>query len=137
MWSTVAPPVAAAPEIDESGEAPLLLQNAVQEPRILRRRQAVDRVVGRHDRSGMRLAHRRLERRQVALGEPPLVDLGRITIAAAFADVGEEMLRRRDDPVALEGLDEGTSHHGRQKGILPVGLLHAPPPDVVGNVDHR
>ncbi len=47
------------------------------------------------------------------------------------------MLGRRDDPRALEGRHECRTHAGGEVGILAVGLLHATPAHVAGQVHHR
>jgi hypothetical protein len=78
-----------------------------------------------------------IERRIEQLLEHPVADFDRIAVAAAFTDVRDEVLRRRDDARALERRDERATHDRRQVRILPIRLLDASPSHVVRDVDDR
>jgi hypothetical protein len=83
-----------------------------------------------------RATDRRLEWWKVLFGEQPRAEVDRIAVASAFPDVGDEVFGRRDDSALLECRHEGVSHGRREVRILAVGLLHAPPPHIVRDVDH-
>ena len=118
----------------EAGEAPRALEHVGEQPPVLGRRQAVKRVVGRHDRprAGGKGG---LERREVAFAEPTLVAVDGVAVAPALADVRHEVLGCRDDARALERRHEGARHLRGEVWVFAVRLLHAPPSHVVREVD--
>ncbi len=122
---------------DEAAEFPLVFQRLCEQPRIRARRRAVDAVVRSHQRARMRDIDRRLERREMHFFEPARAFLDRITVAAAVADVGDEMLGCGDHVLVFDGFHEGRAEHSRQIRIFAVGFLDAAPAHVVGDVDHR
>ena len=63
-------------DIDEPLEAPLVAQHRRQQPRVLRRVDAVDAVVRAHHRPRLRGLDDPLEAAQVDLAQRPLVDVG-------------------------------------------------------------
>ncbi len=121
----------------EAAESPLPPQHVGQEVPVLRGRRAVNGVVGGHDRARAAPAGGRLERREEALDERALADVDGIAVPPAVADVRDEVLWRRDDARALERLDEGDSHDGREVRVFAVRLLDASPADVARDVDDR
>ncbi len=117
-------------------EPPVALQDVRQEPPILCCRRSVDGVVGGHDRACAGLQGRH-ERWEVPFGQRTFTVIDRIAVAAALADVGHEMFRRRDDARPLEGGDVGAAHRGGKHGILSIRFLDASPSHVVRDVDDR
>src|SRR5262249_6094436 len=69
--------------------------------------------------------------------ERAAADVDGIAVAAALADVRDEVLRRGNDPRRLEGTNEGRSHARREQRIFTVRLFDASPANVVRDVDHR
>ena len=123
---------------DEAAEAPLALAaSSVSSMPILRRRRSVHRVVRAHHRARAAPAIAASNGGKNRSSSSALADVDRIAVAPTLADVGDEVLRRRDDARALERRDERAAHHRRQIRILAVRLLHAAPAHVAGDVDHR
>ena len=129
--------------LDEAVEAPLALEDVVQQVVVPAGRLAVQCVERAHERVGSGV-ERRLERRQVQVSEPLLRHVGGVVVASALGlAVGGEVLRAGDDLVrravvgALESLDARRRHDGVQVRIFAGGLGNAPPTRLVRDVDHR
>ena len=88
---------------DKAVEAPLLAQQRFEQPGVRVARHAVERVMRRHDRAGVRDFHRRLERLHVDFAQRALGGFKTLAIRARpRLAVGDEMFRRGDDLVPGE-----------------------------------
>ena len=121
---------------DESREPPPTLQLPGEEVAILRCGHAVDGVVRRHDGARVPFLDCGFERRKMRLGKRAGVELDGIAVPPSLADVGHKVLRCGDDAAALERGHEDAGQFRGEVRIFPVGLLHASPADVGGDVDH-
>ena len=95
---------------DEPAETPLVPEHVGQEPVVLRRRDAVHRVVRAHHRLRVRLPDGRAERRKEPFCQNSTVEIDRIAVASPFAHVGDEMFGRGDHARPLERADERVAH---------------------------
>ena len=103
---------------DEPFEAPVVAQHLSEEPRVLRRVDAVDLVVGAHDRPGLRVPHDPFEAAQVDLAQRPRVDIGRHPHPVVLLVVRREVLERRADALRLDAGDEGHPERTRHDRVL-------------------
>ena len=119
----------------EAFEAPLLLEDVVEQVRVLGAIQAVHLVVCRHHRPHTGLLHGRLERREVDLLEGPFVDLLVDAMPFEFLIVGGEMLHAGDDALALHALDIADNESRGEIGIFAVPFEIAAPERLSRDVD--
>ena len=124
MCSTVAPPVAASVRDHEAVEPPVAFQHLGEQPLVLRRRRAVDRVVGGHNRARA-LVDRGHERRKEKLVEQALAEVDRIAVAAAFADVREKCFGVVTTPARSNGATKARAIAEQQR-IFAVRLFTRP-----------
>ena len=135
---------AAAVAHDEAAKAPFAAQDVGQQLVIQVVRDAVPLVVGGHDRLGVRLPDRRLERDQVRLPEFALRVVHRRDIPAALGlAVPGEMFQRDGHVVvvdecaaALEAVDGCHAEAGDEVGILAITLVEPAPARIAGQVEH-
>ncbi len=127
----------------ESVEAPLAAQDVGKRTAVARARDAVDRVVGRHHRTGSRI-DRGTERRQVGLAQLALAHEVRTSVLPALrGTVGDEVLERRERMARLREVGRPRAAHERlaharhEEAILAVALLDARPAGVAHDVEHR
>ena len=113
-----APPV----RHDDPVELPLVLQDGAEQLRVLGTVDAIQLVVGGHDRPRPGLADRRLERRQVDLAQRALVDLGADGHPLVLLVVAGEVLHAAPDATGLHGGDVGDGDARAQVGVLGEGL---------------
>ncbi len=99
-------------------EAPVRLQDLVEEPVVLAGIVAVDAVVGAHHRTGVAGFQCELEGQQVGLARRLVVDLDIDRVAVGFLVVEGVMLHRRDDVVRLDALDLVAVDEPGQQGVF-------------------
>ena len=122
--------------LDEALEAPVALQDVVQQVRVLGAVVPVHLVVGRHHRRGAASLHGLGEVRQVDLAQRPLVDRHVDAEARVLDAVGGEVLGVGDH-VLLRAAHEPDRHAAEVERVLAVGLLRAAPARVAQHVDRR
>jgi hypothetical protein len=103
---------------DEPLEPPLGLEHVREESPVFGGVDAVDPVVGGHDRTHPGLADRGLEGAEVELSEGALVDLGGDGVAVGLLVVGDEVFRGGHHAGVLDGLDDGDGEPGGQVWVL-------------------
>ena len=121
----------------EAGKAPLIAQDAGEEPRVRRRRHAVQRVEGAHDGVGSGL-DRGTERRQEDIAELGRRDVGRVVVAPAGGGaVAGEMLDPGREPAGVQPLDARRREHAGEIRVLAGALDDAAPARIARDVGHR
>ena len=121
--------------LHEAVEAPLALENVVQQVAVLTGVDAVHLVVGAHDRADAGVDGA-LEVRQVDLAQRALVD-GDVHAHAGVLDAVQGEVLGAGDHVLLRAADEAGGHGADVDRVLAVGLLRAPPARVAQQVDGR
>jgi hypothetical protein len=106
----------------QTGPAPLVLEDAVVDLVLLRRRDAVDVVVRRHDRPRVGVGDGDLERQQVHLSQGALVDDAVHRVPLGLGLVGHQMLQAGADTARLQSLDVGRREQAGQQRVLRVRL---------------
>src|SRR5690606_19486752 len=89
-----------------------------EQPRILRRVDAVDPVVRAHDRPGLRLLDDPLEPAQVDLAQGARVDVGAHPHPIVLLVVRGEVLERRAHALRLDAAHERGAQHPRDDGVF-------------------
>ena len=111
---------------------PSLLEDVGEQERVDVAGHAVDRIVGGHDRLGLAFDDAIAEVRQPIFVKHPFGNSGR-EARAALLDVVDGVMFERGNQlqvfrvIALQTFDIGHAEAARQIGILPIGLLIAPP----------
>jgi hypothetical protein len=103
---------------DESGEPPLLQDR--RQSGVLALECPVQLGIGAHDRSNVRLHHRRLERRQIDLIQRRGGHLCIERPPVGLLTVGDQVLGVGEDALELDALDVGDAHGGDEERILAV-----------------
>jgi len=106
----------------EALETPLVAQDVLQQPAILRAIAAVHPVVRRHDAERTALAHRDLERQQVHLAKCSIVDDAIDRHAFEFGVVADEVFHGGGHPVRLHSADERGRQSSGEEWILRIAL---------------
>ena len=125
--------------------APLAAQHGPEQPRIGVRGNAVDLVVGRHQGTHIRAAHRLFERRKEVFAQRAFGNLRRPDIGAAFGlsvpgkvlERGEHLSVGERKRIALIALDRGNTHLADQIRVFAERLLDATPARIARDVDDR
>ena len=111
---------------DGAVEAQLVLQQFGEQVVVVGHRRGldpvVDLVVGRHDRPGLALAHRVLERGEVDLAQRLRVDGGDVFGAVGLGVVGDEVLHARGDALVLDAADHLRADERGEVRVLRVAL---------------
>ena len=111
---------------DEPVEAERPLEDVVEQRCVLARVHVVDEVLGAHDRTGVPILYRRLERRQVDLVQRPLVDQLVDRVAVDLLVVGRVVLDVRDDALGLDARDVAGRDPPGEVRVLAERLEGAP-----------
>ena len=90
--------------LDIAGKAPVLAQDIGQQITVLARGLAVDVVIGAHDRGGLAVLNRHLERQQVKLAQDLIVDRGLDRHPVGFLLIRSIMLGHGNQTAGLNGL---------------------------------
>ena len=96
---------------DKSLEAPIMLQDFVQQVIVLASPAAVDEIVRAHDRTGLAPFQREFEREQVRLPHRLGGDRHIERRAECLLVVHGIMLDRRNDVIGLNAVDQRPGHH--------------------------
>ena len=115
---------------DPALEAPLGLQDVVEEMGVLAGVDAVDLVVGAHHAADAGLFHGDLEGQQVDLAQRPFIDAHVDPVAIGLLGVGHEVLDGRNDALRLDSAHLRRHHAAGQDRILAEVLEVAPVPGV-------
>ena len=107
---------------EQAVPAPLALDHLVVDVDLLGGGDAVDVVVGGHDRPRLRLLDRDLERQQVDLAQRVLGDDRVHVVAQGLGLVGDEVLEAGADSLALQALDVCRGEPAGEQRVLGVGL---------------
>ena len=120
--------------------APLALDHLVVDVVLLGGRDAVDVVVGGHDRPGVRLLDGDLERQQVDLAQRLLGDDGVHVVALGLRLVGDQVLQAGADPLVLQPLHVGRGELASEQRVLEHCSKRRPPSGAVqvdGRAEHH
>jgi hypothetical protein len=130
---------------DIAAESPFLAQDAIEQPGIDMRRDAVDLVVRSHYAADFGFFDRDLKRHEEILSNNPLgIIAGRCVGAALGLAVHGEVLGGRDDVraadqerIPLQPFDCGNAHARCQEGIFTVRFLGTSLARIAGDIQHR
>ncbi len=120
---------------DRAVEAPLVLEDIVEQREVLAHELPVDLVVGAHRRP--RVLRRGGERGQVDLPQRAVVHVGASGLAVLLLVVGREVLHLGGDLLALHTLDEARAEHAGEVRVLAVALEVPARLRDPHDVDHR
>ena len=115
---------------DPALEAPLGLQDVVEEMRVLAGVDAVHLVVGAHHAADARLLHGDLEGQQVDLAHRPFIDAHVDPVAIGLLGIRHEVLDGRNDTLGLDPANLRRHQAARQDRILAEVLEVASVPGV-------
>ena len=128
---------------DDSAEMPAVAQQAGQEFFVAGGRNAVDAVIGSHDRQGA-FVDGGLERGQEILGEVPFSDEGGVAVVASLGNaVCDEMLEGRSDTFVIAVVQRaGAAHHAGshragEVDVFTIGFFDTGPAGLPCQVDDR
>ncbi len=76
----------------------------IQQP-VLGHVYAIHQVVGIHQRAHLRFFYRGFKRREIDFPHGPLIQIRAVIHAAVLRIIGDEMFRRRHDPLRLNALN--------------------------------
>ncbi len=102
----------------ETVEAPLVAEDAREQPRVLARVHTVDAVVRAHDRPRLGVLDDALEAAEVDLAQRALVDVCAHAHPVGLLVVRGEMLQRSADAARLQSVDEGGTEAAAQDRVL-------------------
>ena len=99
-------------------KAPFLPEHVCQQPRVFRGVDAVDPIIGAHDRPGLCFLHRHFKSREIDLPDRPLIRVRGGAHPPVFLAVEGEVLDARAHIPALDALNDGCGHPPRQIRIF-------------------